>query len=67
MKHHKHRPFDYSTNIEKEIAKFFRERTGIALVQHGAAVNYPKDKGELEQCDVFLPVSPFHFTEYRSR
>lgn len=67
MRNHPKAPTDYTTDVEQNIAAFFKQRTGIALIQHGAAVNAPKDKGESEMCDVFLPVSPFHFREVRSR
>ena len=67
MMHHPNAPTNYTTEIEQNIAMFFKERTGIALIQHGAAVHDPEDKGVSELCDVFLPVSPFHLREVRNK
>lgn len=67
MKYHPNAPIDYTSKIEQDINTFFRQRTGIALIQHGSAANYPMDKGTAEMCDVFLPVSPFHLTEIRTK
>ena len=64
---HPKAPKNYTTEIEQNIATFFKDRTGIALIQHGAAVNDPKDTGVPELCDVFLPVSPFHLREVRNK
>ena len=57
------RAIDKTSDLEKKIATFVYNRTGI-LIQHGAAVNENKNEPpKSEQCHVFRPTRPFYCLE----
>ncbi|MEZ6129831.1 MAG: hypothetical protein R3C59_14200 [Planctomycetaceae bacterium] len=49
-------PFaDYTTELERKVRDFVLPRTGVDLIQHGAAINHPD--GKAGPCHIFNPVA----------
>lgn len=51
---------DHTKPIERAVLRFVQARSGIMLIQHGAAINEPGKAPRREKCHVFRPGKPFY-------
>jgi hypothetical protein len=64
-RYHPDAPRDYTTKLERQVREFFRQRTGIAMIQHGAETNVPDHAPKPQRCQVI--VAGGHHEEIRPR